>query len=99
VEPERHPDAHHSRGEPAHGRDLCREANTATGPVAVLIRGTGSPRSIWRASLLPPEASQAFIEALKARLRKDIPIIEMESNVNAPEFPGKVAETLLEMLA
>jgi uncharacterized protein (UPF0261 family) len=45
-----------------------------------------------------PEASQAFIDTLKKDLRKDIPVIEMEFDINAPEFSSQAAETLLAML-
>jgi uncharacterized protein (UPF0261 family) len=45
-----------------------------------------------------PEADQAFIDALKGKIRTDIPIVVMDNNINDPEFSGKLAETLLGML-
>jgi uncharacterized protein (UPF0261 family) len=42
-----------------------------------------------------PEANLAFAEALKTTLRPDIPVIEMDVNVNDPEFARRCAETLL----
>jgi len=81
------------------GEIFATKLNAATGPVTVLIPcggfsqldSPGQPFS-W------PEADDAFISALKDRLRSGIPVIEMEQNINDPEFSGKAAETLLAML-
>jgi len=45
-----------------------------------------------------PETIQAFITALKGDLRPDIPVNELDYDINAPEFSRQVAETLLAML-
>lgn len=45
-----------------------------------------------------PGADQACYNALKNDLRADIPLIEMDANINAPEFAEKAVSLLLEML-
>lgn len=81
------------------GEILAEKLNLSTGPVAVLIPLKGvsmidSPGgAFWW-----PEADQALFEALKANLRADIPVRELDYNVNDPEFARCCAETLLEWL-
>lgn len=81
------------------GEIFAEKLNQSRGPVAVFVPLKGvseldAPgKPFWW-----PEANQAFIEALKRNLRPDIPITLMDNNINDPEFSGKVAETLLEML-
>jgi uncharacterized protein (UPF0261 family) len=75
---------------------MAEKLNLSTGPVTVLL-----PLRGWSMIDSPggqfwwPEANQAFAEALKAALRPDIPVIEMDANVNDPEFARRCAETLL----
>jgi uncharacterized protein (UPF0261 family) len=45
-----------------------------------------------------PEADRALFQALKENLRHDIPLIELDCNVNDPEFAQRCAETLLESM-
>ena len=45
-----------------------------------------------------PAADQACYDALKNDLRADIPLIEMDANINDPEFAEKAVSLLLEML-
>ncbi|MXZ22372.1 MAG: UPF0261 family protein [Caldilineaceae bacterium SB0665_bin_25] len=45
-----------------------------------------------------PGADQACYDALKNDLRADIPLIEMDANINDPEFAEKSVALLLEML-
>lgn len=81
------------------GEIFAEKLNAAKGPVVVLI-----PTKGWSELDAPgkpfwwPEANQAFIDALKRNLRPDIPVILVDHNINDPEFSGKVAETLLELL-
>lgn len=78
------------------GQILAEKLNLSTGPVTVLIplRGLsmidapGGP--FWW-----PEANQALFDALKTHLRPDIPVIEIDANVNDLEFARACAETLL----
>jgi uncharacterized protein (UPF0261 family) len=43
-----------------------------------------------------PEANEALFDTLKANLRPDIPVVEMDVNVNDPEFSRRCADALLE---
>lgn len=82
------------------GEILAEKLNLSTGPVTVLIplRGfsvidsPGGP--FWW-----PEADQALAEALKKNLRADIPVFEMDCNVNDPPFAQRCAEQLLENIS
>ena len=82
------------------GEIFAEKLNATSGPVAVLIPLKGFSQIDLEGEIFYwPEANQAFITALKNNLRSDIPVTEMDYDINAPEFSGKVAETLLEMLA
>ena len=45
-----------------------------------------------------PEADRAFLDALRKKLRSDIPIEVSEKAVNDPEFSSRAAELLLELI-
>ncbi len=81
------------------GQVMAERLNLSTGPVTVLIPLQGL--SVIDAPGGPfwwPEANQALFDALKENLRNDIPLIELDHNVNAPEFARQCAETLLSSL-
>ncbi|MBN2473480.1 MAG: Tm-1-like ATP-binding domain-containing protein [Pirellulales bacterium] len=81
------------------GRVLAEKLNQSTGPVSVLLplRGLsmidaeGGP--FWW-----PEANRALFDALRQNLRDDIPVVEIDGNINDAEFSRRCAETLLKML-
>jgi len=81
------------------GRVLAEKANAATGPVAFFLPLEGvsmldAPgKEFWW-----PEASQALFDAIKKYVRQDIPVIEMENNINDDAFADAVAGKLLEFL-
>jgi uncharacterized protein (UPF0261 family) len=81
------------------GEIVAEKLNLSTGPVSVLV-----PLRGWSMIDAPggpfwwPEANHAFLEALKAKLRPDIPLIELDCNVNDAEFARRCAEMLLEFL-
>lgn len=81
------------------GEMLARAANAATAPVAFVLPLKGvsmldSPGGrFW-----DPEADAACFAAIKEHLRPGIPVIEMDANINDPEFAEKCAKLLLEML-
>lgn len=82
------------------GEIFAEKLNAAKGPVKVFI-----PRKGWSELDAPdqpfwwPEADQAFIDSLKKGLRPDIPVIELDYNINDPEFATAVAQALLDMLS
>jgi len=78
------------------GQVIAEKLNMSTTSVTVLlplkglsvIDSEGGP--FWL-----PEADQALFDALKENLRDDIPVIEMDVNVNDEAFSRRCAETLL----
>ena len=78
------------------GEIIAGKLNLSTAPVTVLIplRGVSmidtEGQAFWW-----PEADQALFAALKKNLRRDIPVVEMDCVINAPEFSRRCAETLL----
>jgi uncharacterized protein (UPF0261 family) len=81
------------------GEMIAGAANAATAPVVILIplRGVSQLDSPGGA-FWDPLADRACFEAIKKTLKRGIPVIEMDNNVNDPEFADRVAETLLDML-
>jgi uncharacterized protein (UPF0261 family) len=81
------------------GRILADKLNLSHGPVTVvlplkgvsMIDSPGGP--FWW-----PEADQALFDELKKNLRREIPVIEVNGNINDAEFAERCAMTLLEHL-
>jgi uncharacterized protein (UPF0261 family) len=81
------------------GTELGARLSAARGPCAVLIplRGwseVGSPGGV----LHDPTANEALVEALKAALRPDIPLLELDMTINEPAFAELAADTLADLL-
>jgi uncharacterized protein (UPF0261 family) len=82
------------------GEMIAAAVNEATAPVTILLPLKGvsmldSPGGrFW-----DPEANQACYQTIKDNVREGIPIIEMDNNINDPEFADRCAAVLLEMLA
>lgn len=81
------------------GKIIAEKLNLSTGPVTVLwpLRG-GSVISAPGGPFHDPAADAALFSALKAGLRKDIPVRELDCNVNDPEFAEACANALLALL-
>jgi uncharacterized protein (UPF0261 family) len=81
------------------GKLIARAANASIGPVAILLPLKGvsqldSPGNpYW-----DPAADAACYQAIKDNLKRDILVIEMDANVNDPEFADRAVETLLGMM-
>ena len=45
-----------------------------------------------------PEGNQAFIDAIKANLNSNIPVIELDAHINDPEFIDPVTDRFLELI-
>ena len=82
------------------GAMLAAAANAAQpGKVSVLIPLQGvSMLDSEGERFWDPAADGACFDALKADLRADIPLIEMEANINDAAFAAKAVSLLLEML-
>jgi uncharacterized protein (UPF0261 family) len=81
------------------GRVVAEKLNQSTGLIAVLLPLCGW--SMIDASGGPfwwPEADEAFREALRGAIRKDISVSEIDANINDPEFSRCAAETLLTLM-
>jgi len=82
------------------GRILAEKANASRGPVAFFLplRGVSmldAPgKEFWW-----PSANQALFDAIRKHVRADIPVIEMDNNINDDAFADAVAGKLLEFLA
>ncbi|MFN8472575.1 MAG: Tm-1-like ATP-binding domain-containing protein [Anaerolineae bacterium] len=81
------------------GRILAEKANQSTGPVAFFIPLKGvsqldSPgHEYWW-----PEADQALYDAIKKNLRPDIPVYELDYNINDDAFADAIVAKMLEFL-
>jgi uncharacterized protein (UPF0261 family) len=81
------------------GEMIAAAATAATAAVAVLIPLKGvSQLDSPGGAFWDPTADHACFDAIKKNLKPGIPFIEMDNNINDPEFADKVAETLLAML-
>ncbi len=81
------------------GRILAEKANASTGPVAFYLPLKGvsmldAPgKEFWW-----PEADEALFAAIKRHVRPDIPVHELDLNINDPAFAEAVAAGLLDFL-
>ncbi len=81
------------------GRIFAAKANAARGPVAFLIPLKGVSILDGDGELFcDREADQAMFDALKAHLKKDIEVVEIDHNINDPQFSAKAVEMLLDLI-
>jgi len=81
------------------GEAFAAKANAAKGPVALLIPlrgvsildGDGQP-------FCDRQADQAMFDAIRANLSAGIEVVEMDNNVNDPEFAAKAVEMMLSLI-
>jgi uncharacterized protein (UPF0261 family) len=81
------------------GKVFAEKANAAKGPVAFLIPLRGV--SILDGDNQPfcdREADRAMFDAVKANLREGIEVVEMDNNINDPEFSAKAVEMMLSLI-
>lgn len=82
------------------GKVFADKANAARGPVAFLLplRGVsildseGGPFCDW-------EMDRAMFDILKVNLKEGIPVVEIDCNINDPEFSAKAVGMMLELIA
>jgi uncharacterized protein (UPF0261 family) len=81
------------------GEMIASAANAAIAPVTLLIPLQGvSQLDSPGGEFWDPRVDHACYDAIKKNLKPGIPVIEMDHNINDPEFAEKAAETLLAML-
>jgi uncharacterized protein (UPF0261 family) len=81
------------------GQMIAAAANAATGPVSILIPLKGVSQLDSPGQLFwDPTADAACFDAIKSNLKPGIPVVEMDQNINDPEFSDKASELLLGMM-
>lgn len=81
------------------GKIFAEKANAAKAPVAFLIPLKGV--SMLDADGHPfwdPEADRAMFDAIKSNIQKHIPVVEMNNNINDPEFAARAVEMMLDLI-
>ena len=82
------------------GRILAEKVNSYTAPVTVLLPLRAiSVISAPGQSFHSPEADAALFGAIRAHLKPGIPLVEIDCEINAPEFAEACARALLGHLA
>lgn len=80
------------------GTIFAEKLNAAQGPVQVYVPLQGvSELDVEGKPFYDPEALPAFVKALKAGLRADIPVVEMVVDINDPSFAAATVEALLKL--
>lgn len=81
------------------GQMLAAAANASSAPVVVALPLKGvSMLDSPGGQFWDPAADQACYDAIKANLKPGIPVVELDCNINDPEFADKCAALMLEML-
>lgn len=81
------------------GEMIARAANAATAPLVILLPLKGvSQLDSPGGAFWDPQADHACFVAIKKNLNPGIPVIELDNNINDPEFADRAAETLLDIL-
>jgi uncharacterized protein (UPF0261 family) len=81
------------------GEMIARAANESTGPVTILLPLKGvsmldSPGNpYWDTA-----ADAACYDAIRQNIRPGVPVVEIDANINDPEFADRAVEILLGML-
>ena len=82
------------------GEIFAKKANEATGPAAFLIPLKGVSVLDGDGELFcDREADAAFTSSLREHLREGIPVVELDANINNPEFAAKAVEMMLELIS
>ena len=82
------------------GKVIAAKLNQSKGPITVLVpRKAISVISAEGKPFHDPSADQALFDGLKANLRKNIEVIEMDCEINAPVFAEACARILLRNIA
>ena len=81
------------------GKIVAGKVNLSKGPVAVLLpKKAISVISAPGQKFHDPAADQALFDAIKANLRKDIEVIEMDNAINEAPFAETCAKALLNLM-
>ena len=81
------------------GKVFAEKANAAKGPVAFLfplkgvsiLDGDGQP-------FCDRETDKSMFDAIKSNLKEGITVVEMDNNINDPEFAAKAVDMMLDLI-
>ena len=81
------------------GRIIAEKANASGGPVAILLPLKGvSQLDSPGGEFWWPEANAALFDAIKDHANDNVEVVELDHNINDPEFAERATEMLLSML-
>jgi uncharacterized protein (UPF0261 family) len=81
------------------GKAFAEKANAARGPVAFLIPLKGvSILDADGGQFCDREADKAMFDAIKTNAKEGIAIVELDNNINDPEFSAKAVEMLMDLI-
>lgn len=81
------------------GRIFAEKANASKCPVVFMLPIKGvSMLDLEGKIFYWPEANKAIFDAIKENARKDISVIEMDTDINDPAFADRAVQELLKML-
>ena len=77
---------------------IAETANACAGPVVVLLplRGVSMLDSAG-GPFWDPDADRACFDAIRSSLQQDIPVIEVDANINDPVFADRASQVFLEL--
>jgi uncharacterized protein (UPF0261 family) len=79
-------------------KEVARKLNQSKGPVAILIPLRGwSSLDKEGMPLYDPEADQAFLDELRIRLSKKIPLVELDLHLNTREFAEEAVNQFMKL--
>ncbi|MGB6045820.1 MAG: Tm-1-like ATP-binding domain-containing protein [Pirellulales bacterium] len=82
------------------GQIFAEKANAAQGPVAFLFPLKGVSILDGDGEMFcDREADAAMFKAIRENLRDDIPVVEIDANINDPEFSAKAVQMMLELIS
>ncbi len=80
------------------GRILAQKANASSAPVAfILPKGGLSILDAPGQRFWDPEADEALFDAIRQNIKSGIPIWEIDTNINDPEFSRCAVDLLMEI--
>lgn len=97
-------DTVHIKITPDEARDIAKivadRLNTSDYPIKLLIPTDGMRHNTTKGeALYDPEADKALIDTLKANLNPNIEIVEIEGNLDTPEWGVQAAKIMLDVMA
>ncbi len=81
------------------GRTIAEKLNRAKGPTVLMIPGKGvSAIDVPGKPFFDKDADEALFAALRANLAPNVVVVEMDADINSPEFATEAANRLLKLV-